>query len=107
MVVATTGCSSTYLPLSIRRIDVSDYASILEEITTIFSEELNLTIDSKDTDLFESGAMDSLSLVELLFQIEQRFGIEISIDSLEIDNFHSIDTIAKFVLSSNGLLSDG
>ena len=86
---------------------MSDYASILEEITTIFSEELNLTIDSKDTDLFESGAMDSLSLVELLFQIEQRFGIEISIDSLEIDNFHSIDTIAKFVLSNNGLLSDG
>ena len=86
---------------------MSDYAHILEEIATIFSEELNLTIDSKDTDLFESGAIDSLHLVELLFQIEQRFGIEISIDSLEIDNFRSINAIAKFVLSSNGTLSDG
>ncbi len=107
MGVATTGCYSTYLPLSIRRIDVSDYASILDDVATIFSEELNLEIDSTDADLLESGAIDSLQLVELLFQIEQRFGIEISIDSLEIDNFRSIDAIAKFVLSRNGTLSDG
>lgn len=52
-----------------------------------------------DTDLFVSGALDSLSFVGLLAKLEQEFGIRISIDDIEIDNFRCLDKISDFVAS--------
>lgn len=46
-----------------------------------------------------SGALDSLSFVGLLAKLEQEFGIRISIDDIEIDNFRCLDKISDFVAS--------
>jgi acyl carrier protein len=54
---------------------------------------------SNDADLLGAGLLDSLALVDLLVNIEQEFGLEISLDTLEIDSFRSIDSIAEFIRS--------
>jgi methoxymalonate biosynthesis acyl carrier protein len=68
-----------------------------ERIVRLFAEKMHVEISAPDADLFESGALDSLSLVELLLQLEQEFGVKISLDELDLDHFRSIAKIAEFV----------
>ena len=50
---------------------------------------LNPEIPSEDTDLIESGLMDSLQLVEFLTCLEDDMGVSVPIDELEPDDFRS------------------
>jgi acyl carrier protein len=59
--------------------------------------EIYVEAPSADTDLMESGLLDSLTLVELMSSLEEQFGINISFDEIEIDNFRSARRIAEFV----------
>ncbi len=72
------------------------------ELGRLFSENMNLDAPSAETDLLESGFMDSLTFVELLLHLEKKFGIQISLDDLEIDNFRSIANIAQFIARQKG-----
>ena len=62
-----------------------------------FLERVHIEIPSVNTDLFETGALDSLAFVEVLLYMEQEFGITVPFDDLEIDNFRSIKKIAEFM----------
>ena len=66
-------------------------------ITTLFLERLNREVTSIQTDLLETGILDSLAFVELIYHVEQEFGVQVSVDDLEIDNFRSIAKIAEFI----------
>ena len=68
-----------------------------ERIARLFLTRLNLEVPSPETDLFDAGVLDSMAFVELLVRLEEEFGIEVPFDSLEIDNFRSIEHIARFV----------
>ena len=71
-------------------------------IADLFVGKLGLDVPSRETDLFETGALDSMAFVELLALLEEEFGIAVSLDDLEIDRFRSIARIAAFVVSRNG-----
>lgn len=49
------------------------------------------------TDIFESGIIDSLGIVELLAGIESRFKIELTSNSLDIHRFNSIQGITEII----------
>ncbi len=70
---------------------------LCDRILELFLEKLHLEIASIDTDLFETGLLDSLSFVELLLNLEQEFGIKISLEHLELENFRSVSRIAQFI----------
>ena len=75
-------------------------ANIIElqnNIMRILSEKIHVEVPSVETDLMESGLLDSLTLVELMASLEEKFGISISFDDIELDNFRSVDRIAEFV----------
>lgn len=76
---------------------MKDAAVLQQEITRIFAETLSLEVPSPETDLFDSGLLDSLSFVELLARLETRFGTKVSLEDLEIDRFRSVARIAAFV----------
>ncbi|HEY3053344.1 MAG TPA: phosphopantetheine-binding protein [Thermoanaerobaculia bacterium] len=73
-----------------------------ERIFKIF-DNLNIEVPSEDTDLFESGLLDSLTFVELLVQVEEQMGVTVTLENLEPDNFRSIRRIASFVLADQQL----
>jgi acyl carrier protein len=66
-------------------------------LRAFFSEKLSVEVSSVDADLAKAGILDSLALVELLAYIEKEFGAEISLDDVEIEDFHSIARIAEYV----------
>jgi len=68
-----------------------------DRIIHLLSEKVHVEVPSADTDLMESGLLDSLALVELMSSLEEQFGINISFDEVEIDNFRSARRIAEFV----------
>jgi D-alanine--poly(phosphoribitol) ligase subunit 2 len=76
---------------------VSD--AIIERLGAIFVESLHIEAPPPDVDLFENGIIDSLQLVELLVQLEQRFGVQIAIESLDLDNLRTLGRIARLVVA--------
>jgi acyl carrier protein len=74
-----------------------EHHGVHQKLTELFAKKLNLDVSSVDTDLVETGLLDSLTLVELLTQLEETFGVSVSTDDLELENFRSIASIAGFV----------
>jgi D-alanine--poly(phosphoribitol) ligase subunit 2 len=81
---------------------MADVSAVRERIVGLFLANLHLDIPSAEVDLFEMGVLDSFAFVELLLLLEREFGVGVSVDDLEIDNFRSIDRIAAFVVTHNG-----
>ena len=51
----------------------------------------------EDLDLFATGLLDSLGLLELVSAIEQRFGVAIDFADLDLDQFSRISDFAALV----------
>jgi acyl carrier protein len=68
---------------------------ITARIQRIFEETFDVSAPAPQTDIIEAALLDSLGLVMLLFEIELRFGTELPLESLEIDDFRTIESIAQ------------
>lgn len=55
-----------------------------------------------DVDLIQTGWLDSVSFVELLLKLEQRFGLRVDLAAVELDSFRSVRQISRFVLAQTG-----
>ena len=51
------------------------------------------------TDLLESGLLDSLLLVDLIFHIEELYGVRFDSDQVNPSNFRTVEDIVGVVLS--------
>lgn len=69
------------------------------EITEVIAKNLLAEVSSPEDDLLGSGILDSLTLVQLLLELEHRFRITIPLEQLEIDDFRSVASLARLVQS--------
>jgi acyl carrier protein len=72
-----------------------------EQLRGIFSELFHVEVADNATDLIESGILDSAAFVDLLLQLEHRYGVRLNIDELELDYFRSINSIAALIAGLN------
>lgn len=79
-----------------------DTTTLQTQITRFFSERLNVDVPSEETDLFDTGVLDSLAFVELLLHLEQHFHVRVSMEELHADHFRTISHIVDFVSARNG-----
>ncbi|MBZ5556522.1 MAG: acyl carrier protein [Acidobacteriia bacterium] len=75
---------------------MSDHAAIRAHVLAIF-EQLAIEPPDAGVDLFDTGVLDSLAFVQLLLQLEERLGVTVSLEDLEIDHFRTIEHIVDFV----------
>ena len=80
---------------------MSDGTEVRKQIAQLFTEQLSIEVPTEDTDLLDGGILDSLKFVELLVQLEQRFGTRVNLNEFEPENFRSIDRIAQFVVQQS------
>jgi acyl carrier protein len=71
-------------------------------IRAVFVQALNLEPPHDETDLIESGVIDSLALVELLFALEEEFSVSLPLDTLDVESFRSVRTIGEFIAGLDG-----
>lgn len=76
--------------------------AIQDTVVRIFRDKLDVEVSGSETDLLETGMIDSLKFVDLVYNLEQEFGITMPMESLEVDQFR---TIAEIVLLVSRLQS--
>ncbi|MEV5760419.1 phosphopantetheine-binding protein [Streptomyces tendae] len=52
----------------------------------------------RDEDMFETGRVNSLFVIQLISFLEERFGIKVGVDDLDLGHFATVNKVADFVL---------
>jgi D-alanine--poly(phosphoribitol) ligase subunit 2 len=71
-------------------------------VQSVLRDHLNVVLESPDVNLLESGLVDSVGLVELIVWLEDRLGMSLPMDALEIDDLRSVNTIVSLITSLAG-----
>jgi methoxymalonate biosynthesis acyl carrier protein len=60
---------------------------------------LHTNVDTLDyeTDIFESGLVNSLFAIELMTFLERHFAIKVTMSDLDMKNFNTVQHITQFV----------
>lgn len=66
-------------------------ANFAKEMLSYVTEgsEANIAVDM-DTDLIETGVVDSFSIMQLLFVIEEKIGVKVQLEDLVLDTIRSV-----------------
>jgi acyl carrier protein len=62
-------------------------------------EELAFTKVTTTDKLWESKILDSMSIVELVVEIENEFSIKVPFNEIVVENFETIELIMKYIES--------
>lgn len=81
---------------------MTDNNPIIERLGVLFTERFHIEIPSADTDLLESGILDSFQFVELLLQLEKDFKLRIKIDQIDLEDLRTLARIARLVAAGEG-----
>jgi D-alanine--poly(phosphoribitol) ligase subunit 2 len=84
---------------------MTEVNAIIQRLGGVFAENFHIEVPSPDTDLLETGILDSLQFVELLLQLERHFGLRINIDDIDLEDLRSLDRIARLVATRNAASS--
>jgi methoxymalonate biosynthesis acyl carrier protein len=71
---------------------------IVLDLGRLFADKLHIEVPSPDTDLIETGLLDSLRLVELLLHIESELGSHIPLEEVDLDDLRSTRRIAGLIV---------
>jgi len=82
---------------------VANRNAIIERLGAVFTESFHIEVPSPDTDLLESGILDSFQFVELLLQLEQNFNLRIKIDDIDLEDLRTLARIARLVAAGGGV----
>jgi acyl carrier protein len=80
---------------------MSPEENLVREVHALLREKLYVEVDSPDADLLATGALDSVTLVQLLLHLEERFQMQLPLHELEIEDFSSVAGLARLVAARN------
>ncbi|HYH21774.1 MAG TPA: phosphopantetheine-binding protein [Azospirillum sp.] len=68
-------------------------------LIALFRDDMHIVVPAPDTDLIEEGLLNSLVFVDLIVLLEDRFGLTMPLESLEIDQLRTVSGIAALLHS--------
>ncbi|MEV6235577.1 acyl carrier protein [Lentzea sp. NPDC051838] len=76
-----------------------DRLTVLKTITNALTEVMQRDYSdaTEDTRLFEDLHLDSTSVLTLLMALEDHTGIEVDPESLQMENFRTVGTLADYL----------
>ena len=69
-------------------------SQVIEIIDEVFMEDVS---DMMDEDLFDAGVLDSMGTVELIVELENRFGIRVPVSEFGRDDWNTANKIVEGV----------
>lgn len=66
-----------------------------QHIVDIFAEQFETRLPSEEIDLLEAGLVDSVKIIDLVLGLEQRFGVSLPFEELEIEDFRTVPKLAE------------
>ena len=70
-------------------------SQVIEIIDELFMEDVS---DMMDEDLFDAGVLDSMGTVELIVELENRFGIRVPVSEFGRDDRNTANKIVEGVM---------
>ena len=80
---------------------VENVKSSQDIIRSYLLENISLEELDDDFDIFEAGVVNSLFAIELMTFLEKTFGIKVTMDDLDMENFKSVNASSDFVQRKN------
>ena len=69
-------------------------SQVIEIIDELFMEDVS---DMMDEDLFDAGVLDSMGTVEMIEELENRFGIRVPVSEFGRDDWNTANKIVEGV----------
>jgi len=79
------------------KLNMETNPNMLEKISAVVKETLTIDNIGYDTDLFESGVLDSLSLIQLMMELETSFDITISPEELDVEDYRTVRNMSEMI----------
>ena len=70
-------------------------SQVIDIIDELFMEDVS---DMMDEDLFDAGVLDSMGTVELIVELESRFGIRVPVSEFGRDDWNTANKIVEGVM---------
>lgn len=70
-------------------------------VRRLLREVLQIEVADDRLDLLEEGLIDSLGLISLIAELEREFDFELALDSLDIDDFRTVERIVARLQSES------
>ena len=71
---------------------------ISSNVAAIVCKTLTLETIASEKNLIESGLLDSLSLVQLMVELEDEFKIKIEPDEFDFEDYQSVRSISEMII---------
>ena len=78
----------------------------VEPLGALFAETFHVAVPAPHADLLDEGILDSFQFVELLVQIEKRFGMRIDIAGIDLDDLRTLERLAGLVARRSEALDE-
>jgi acyl carrier protein len=72
-------------------------SDLAREVQALLARKLEVEVESIDADLLEAGVVNSLTLAQWLFDLEEYFRFTVEMDEVDIENLRSIRSVARLV----------
>lgn len=76
---------------------MTDRTAVLARVQRILTDRLFVDVGAED-DLIESGAIDSVRLVELVLHLEREFDVSVELETVGIESFRTPGSVADLVV---------
>ena len=76
--------------------EVNQRANLIREIQALFGQTASIQVEA-ETNLFETGVLDSMTLVQFIIDLEEKFNFHLPIEDIEVESFSSVTKIAELV----------
>ncbi|PWW67063.1 acyl carrier protein [Actinokineospora spheciospongiae] len=70
---------------------------VLRQVRAFFDTALPGNAIGADDDYFALGVVNSLMALEMVTHVERAFGLQVETEDLELDNFRTMNNMARFV----------
>ena len=71
--------------------------TVAAQLDQIFRETLSIEPPPPDTDLIATGLLDSLSVVALLVELEQHFGVTVRLEEIDLESLRTLDRLVGLI----------
>jgi acyl carrier protein len=78
---------------------VDEYQGLAET----FMEVLSMPLPDLDEELFTSGQLDSMAIIALVVELEDKFNIEIATDDLDLASFSTVRGMVTMIRRASGV----
>ena len=69
---------------------------MIREIKALFEDTLSVQVEA-ETNLFETGLLDSMTLVQFILNLEEKFAFHLPMEDIDVESFRSASKIAELV----------